>query len=507
MSEKVLKPQPGFQEQFLESRADIVIGGGAAGAGKSFALLMEPLRHVGNGGFRAVIFRRTTVQVKNSGGLWDTSKEIYNKLRDGAGRSPLPTEVPPKWKFPSGATLLFSHLEHEHTKFDWDGAQIALLGFDELIHFTPGQFWYLVGRNRSACGVKPYVRATTNPQTSGWVKRLISWWLYPDDYEVDALRGMPIPERSGVLRYLARWNENSYWGDTPEAAMAELPQEGRERFRPELVKSVTFIPGVLSDNLALTDKDPAYEGNLLAQDRAHGDRLLRGCWYDSAGENELFRYESLDDLFTNTFVAGGDKYMTCDVAMEGSDYLRIGIWDGLRLVKIYSYAKSDGKMVWQEMERLAREWKIPGSNIVFDANGVGNFLSGFFRQAFDFRSQSSPLPLQNVKMDFANLRAQCVYKLGQIVAENGIYIAIENRTERDMIIDEFVAHKKTGQNASGKLTITVKEEVKASIRRSPDYFDMILMRMVFVLISRRKSSLVNDPSRLHAENLAARANS
>ena len=480
-----IAPQPGFQTSFLSSRADIVIGGGAAGAGKSYALLMEPIRHAGNSGFRAAIFRRTTVQVKNSGGLWDTSKEIYLKLRNDSGQSPTPTEAPPKWKFPSGATLLFSHLEHEQSKYDWDGAQIAFLGFDELIHFTPGQFWYLVGRNRSACGVKPYIRATTNPQTSGWVKRLISWWIYPDDHEAEHLRGMPIPERAGVIRYLARWNEASYWGDSPESAMAELPEEGRAAYSAQLVKSVTFIPGTLDDNRELTDKDMGYRGNLLAQDKRHGSRLLKGCWYDAEGENELFRYENLHDLFTNTFLPGGDKYMTADIAMEGSDCLRIGIWSGLRLEKVYSWDKSDGKMIWEEMTRLAHEHSVPGKNIVFDANGVGNFLTGFFRSSYDFRSQHTPLEESGVKVDYQNLRTQCIFRLAKLVESHQIYLNIPSQMERDTITEEFEAHKKTGQNATGKLTITPKEEIKALIRRSPDYVDMILMRMVFEIAPRK----------------------
>ena len=175
----MIRPQPGFQQLFLSSSADIVIGGGAAGGGKSFALLMESLRHASVPGFRAVIFRRTTPQIKNAGGLWDVSKELFLKLRDGSGRSAISTEQPPKWTFPSGSTLLFSHLEHEQDKHSWDGSQIALLGLDELIHFLETQFWYMVGRNRSTCGVRPYIRATTNPQTAGWVKRFIGWWLFP----------------------------------------------------------------------------------------------------------------------------------------------------------------------------------------------------------------------------------------------------------------------------------------------------------------------------------------
>ena len=493
-----IKPQPGFQQKFLSSAADICVGGGAAGGGKSYALLMEALRHMDNGGFRAAIFRRTTPMVKNAGGLWDTSKELFSKLQNGRGQKPISTEQPPKWTFPSGATLLFSHLEHESDKYNWDGSQIALLGFDELIHFTESQFWYMVGRNRSASGVRPYIRATTNPQSSGWVKRLVSWWIYPDDFEDESLRGMPIPERVGVLRFLARYSEQYYWGETPEAAIAELPEDAAGDFSPELVKSVTFVPGVLSENVELTGKDPAYKGNLLAQDKKHGTRLLRGCWYDAEGENELFRYTDLWDMFAAN---GGraarlgeveTRYLTADVAMEGSDYLRIGIWRGLVLEKIHSWPKSDGEKVWREIERLAAENGVFGQNIVFDCNGVGNYLKGFLRTAYDFRSQAQTIELQGVKTNFRDLRTQCAFKLAELVAEHKIAVRAADSMERDAIIEELEMHKKTGTNSSGKLTITPKEEIKAAIRRSPDYFDVMVMRMVFELVGARRSSYLME---------------
>jgi hypothetical protein len=132
-----LKPQPGPQEQFLSSSADIVIYGGAAGGGKSFALLMEPLRHINNPKFGAVIFRKNANQITAEGGLWDTSDGIYPYIGGKGTKNPRPT-----WKFPKGAKISFAHLEYEKDKFAWQGSQIAFIGFDELTHFTESQFFY-----------------------------------------------------------------------------------------------------------------------------------------------------------------------------------------------------------------------------------------------------------------------------------------------------------------------------------------------------------------------------
>ncbi|MGL4209777.1 MAG: terminase large subunit domain-containing protein, partial [Candidatus Adiutrix sp.] len=120
---------------FLSSEADIAIYGGAAGGGKTWALEFEPLRHIHRPGFRAVIFRRNAVQVKNPGGLWDCSLKLYGAL----GGKPLSQTM--EWIFPSGAKIKFAHLEHESTVLDWQGAEIALICFDELTHFSISQFF------------------------------------------------------------------------------------------------------------------------------------------------------------------------------------------------------------------------------------------------------------------------------------------------------------------------------------------------------------------------------
>jgi hypothetical protein len=146
-------PQPGPQTQFLSTSADIAIYGGAAGGGKTFAELLEPLRHIGNKDFGAVIFRRTTPQITNEGALWDESGKLYPML----GAKPNQNEL--FWRFPSGATVSFAHLEHDKTVLNWQGSQIPLICFDELTHFTQKQFWYMVSRNRSMCGVRPYIGA------------------------------------------------------------------------------------------------------------------------------------------------------------------------------------------------------------------------------------------------------------------------------------------------------------------------------------------------------------
>ena len=255
-----IRPQP-RQETFLSSPADIAIFGGGAGGGKTWALLLEPLRHVNNSDFGAVIFRRTIPEIVHEGALWDESKKVY-PLLDGD-----PNENDKQFKFPSGCKITFSHMQREDDKLSWKSAQVPLIEFDQLETFTASQFFYMLSRNRSMCGVRPYVRASANPEP-GWLADFLSWWIDED--------GFAIPERSGVVRWMLRINDITYWDDTREALynahkIDELPDDDP---RQPLPKSVTFILSTVYDNKILLEKDPGYLANLQALDNIDRQRLL-----------------------------------------------------------------------------------------------------------------------------------------------------------------------------------------------------------------------------------------
>ncbi len=253
---RIIRPQPGPQEMFLATDADIAIYGGAAFGGKTWALLLGNLRHIDNPDFGAVIFRRASPQITNEGGLWDEAGTLY----------PLAGGVPRvgslEWVFPSGAKVGMRHLVHEKTKYDWQGSQIPSLAFDELTHFSESQFWYLLSRNRSGCGVRPYVRAGTNPDAGSWVKRFLAPWVdrrYPD------------PATSGEVRWMLRVNGVIVWARSRAALVAEHGPESRP-------KSVTFVRSSIYDNAIGMARDPDYLGNLQAQTPVERARLLGGDW-------------------------------------------------------------------------------------------------------------------------------------------------------------------------------------------------------------------------------------
>jgi len=262
----IIKAQPGPQEEFLSCNADVVFYGGAAGGCKTYSLLLEPLHYAPRvPGFKTVTFRRTYPEITNPGGLWDESETIYPHAGGKAHASGL------RWRWKNGSWLKFAHMQHEKDLLSWQGSQIALICFDELTHFSQRMFLYMLSRNRSNCGVRPYIRATMNPDPDSWIKDWIAWYL--DD------KGQPIPKRSGVIRYFARNKANIEWADKAE----DLIILG---LKP---KSFTFIAASVYDNKILMENNPDYVANLEALLPHEREQLLDGNWNARATAGSFFQ--------------------------------------------------------------------------------------------------------------------------------------------------------------------------------------------------------------------------
>lgn len=477
---KVIRPQKGYQEKVLSNAADIIISGAAAGVGKTFGLLLDPLRDINTKGFGGVIFRRTSPQIRNEGGLWDTSLTVYPHAKG------VPKESTLEWEFPKGTRLKFSHLEYEKNIFDWQGAQIPFIGFDELTHFSRKMFFYLLTRNRSTCGVKPYVRATCNPDPDSWVADFVSWW-------VDQETGFPIPERDGVIRYLIVEGENDIWGDSKAEViekawyLLEEPVKRSNVDPEEFVKSVTFISGNIYDNKELLKVNPAYLANLLSQDKATKAALFDGNWKVVITENDVYDYAAFRGIFDNLFdVEEGDKYITADIALKGSNKFIVWVWKGKKAIDLLIMDKSKGNEVIDGIKSMAVKHRVPNRNIGFDNDGVGQFVDGFIEGAREFNNGSSALNDEN----YNHLKSQCYYKSGDAVGRDEYSISEEvatrmydqKSTVKQRMLFERRAIKRGKPDSDGKLCVIKKEEMKTMLNGdSPDLLDGWMMREWFDL--------------------------
>jgi len=288
-----IRPQP-RQEQFLSSSADIAIFGGGAFGGKTWSLLVEPLRHIDNPEFGAVIFRRTVPEITNEGGLWDEAGKLYPLF------NAKPNENDKQYKFPKGMRVSFAHMQYDKDKYSWKSAAVALIIFDQLETFLGPQFFYMLSRNRSLSGVRPYIRASANPEP-GWLADFLDWWI--DD------EGWAIPERSGVIRWMVREKDLTFWGDDRSQLQEDHPGS--------IPLSVTFILSTIYDNQIGMRKDPDYLSKLQALDnierqRLLGDGMRGGNWKIRPAAGKVFNkawFEIVDAV-----PAGGRELRFWDLA-------------------------------------------------------------------------------------------------------------------------------------------------------------------------------------------------
>ena len=169
-------PNEGPQTDFLAAGEKDVLYGGAAGGGKSFAMLIDPLRSCHHPQHRALILRKSMPELRE---LIDKSRELYPKAFKGARFR----EVEKLWNFPSGAKIEFGFLERDADVYRYQGQAYSWIGFDEITHLPTEFGWnYLASRFRTTDPALPtFLRCTSNPGGVGahWVKKR---YVEPSDY-------------------------------------------------------------------------------------------------------------------------------------------------------------------------------------------------------------------------------------------------------------------------------------------------------------------------------------
>ena len=359
------------------------------------------------------------------------------------------------------------------TNWEIDHDQIKYNGQDNYFELPNGSKVFLI-----QCKYLPadpmFERFGSIQMTQGWIEE-----------------GGQIHEAAYENLYLTigRW-KNTEYGIKKKLLITCNPSKNwmyREFYKPwtdgKLEKDKRFIQALPTDNKMLSED---YINSLRAiKDEATRQRLLEGNWEYDSDPSALILYDEIMDCFTNTHVQGGLKCMTADIALEGSDRLVIGVWDGWRLIDIAVMEKSAPDEVVKAIETLKVRHSIPNSKIVYDSDGVGAYVGGFVKGAKPFINNSRPIEVKGIAENYENLKAQVYYRMSDMINSGLVYLNVPDK-HKTLIIEELEQVKSRDADKDGKLKLIKKEEVKKLIGRSPDFSDMIAMRVYFDLNKPKK---------------------
>ena len=319
-------------------------------------------------------------------------------------------------------------------------------------------------------------------------------FLYPSDPNFDELGSLEITDvfidecnqvvekAKNIVKSRIRYNldQNNL---IPKVLMTCNPAKNwtyTEFYSPSkngtLAENKKFIQSLLTDNPNISEH---YKTNLLTLDENSKQRLLYGNWEYNNDPTVLIPYENIINLFSNSFVELGTKYITCDVARYGRDKTVIGIWSGFKLFKVVTIDKSGLDEVKEQLERLRIDYQIPLSNIIVDEDGVGGGVVDFMK-CKGFVNNSSPITIQGKEQNFRNLKSQCYFGISDRIKSNQVWISVDGQ-DKESITEELQYVKQKNMDKDGKREVLSKDEVKVLLGRSPDYADMIMMRYWFEL--------------------------
>ena len=234
-----------------------------------------------------------------------------------------------------------------------------------------------------------------------------------------------------------------------------------------------FVQALPIDNKKL---DKGYLDNLeRSLSIKQRSRLLLGNWEYDDDPTVLCDYDAICNIFNNDYIRGTNKmFISADLAMQGRDKFIAGVWDGLICTIRLDQAKSSGKSIENDLKLLMIEYRVGRSNVIADSDGMGNYLESYLTGIKEFHGNGKA-----INSEFANIKSECGYKLAELINNGNIKI-ICSAEQREKIIEELEQLKAKNIDADEqRKRIISKDDMKAKLGRSPDYLDMLLMRMFF----------------------------
>ena len=319
----VFEPNKRPQTNFLAASEREVFYGGARGGGKSYAMLVDPLRYCDKQHHRALLLRRSMPELRD---MINHSQRLYSRAYPGTKWR----EQEKEWRFPSGARIEFGYAENLTDVLRYQGQSYTWIGIDELPQYPTAEIYnFLRSSLRSVDPEIPvFMRATGNPGNigSGWVKDMFidpSEPGKPFDVIVDTMAG----EKKITRRFIpAKLYDNPYLTQTDDylIMLSSLPEVQRKQ----------FLEGDWNafENSAFPEFDPLKHVTEPFEIPRNWHRFRTCDWgYSSPAcclwiaidfDNNLWVYR---EFYTQRMTA--DIFAKKILEMEVNEYIRYGVLD------------------------------------------------------------------------------------------------------------------------------------------------------------------------------------
>lgn len=304
--------------------------------------------------------------------------------------------------------------------------------------------------------------------------------------------------KSNLALSIGRW-KNEQYGLKSKLLITANPKKGwmkRDFVEPfmqgTLPRARKFIKALVTDNKYMSADYVTKLSN--EKDTVRRQRLFEGNWDYEDDQDSLVSFDALSDAFSNTLVLENQKYLMVDVARKGKDSTVYGFFQGLQLYKVEKRQKQSIEQTKQTVKDFASAEGIPFSNIMVDEDGVGGGVVDGLLGVKGFIANSKPIPTaaeirsraSKIKTDFtpttnyANLKAQCAWKLAELINEHKAAFKVPDY--REEIIEDLTALLRNAKpDDDGKLQLKPKTDVKRDLGHSPDVGDMIIFRAWYEL--------------------------
>lgn len=466
--------------------------------GKTFAAVLSIAEASSDSRFRALFLRNNLGDAKASGGILDTFREVYGDAVE------VVESGEPRVTFrESGAKCDVTHVadqSYDKIMQRYKGRQYDFEYFDEGTGYTWDCFRAIYTRNRGTAKWTGKVRMTTNPERDHWLREFLDWYIGAD--------GFIREDREGVVRYFYMNGEtvkDVVWGDDKESVYQKCKIEidrklakingktGKATYK-DMIKSFTFYLGRMSENVASIGNNSGYVGSVAVSGGRSAEQLLEGNWNVST-KNDLDA-PITPDMINNVFLAdpmrNGDKWITADLADEGTDNLVALAWNGFHIEDILILGRTTPRENAERLKLFAEKHDIADSHIIFDATAAA-YMRDYMPDAIGYKSIHKPMGMYcrmaRYLKDECYLRLIEVMKRGELSMDdrvaNKIYehqklkdkITVQNEFSEECRVVRFDAAN------NGKLALYSKKQMNAKLGkgRSMDLLDPCAMRMFPVL--------------------------